>query len=103
MTVRFYFENIKDSNKWLLEEYFQKKKFVRLKKLLQHGNFELAKFVINAKYHQRHDVFIVRLGLNFAKHDLAAQEQGRGLLEVFDLAFDCIINQLRKFESKKHE
>lgn len=103
MTSRFYFENINASGKSALENYFQEKKMIRLEKLLQHGNFELAKFTANAKYHSRHALFVVRLGLNFAKHNLAAQDQGHALLEAFDLAFDRIVSQLRKVESRKHE
>lgn len=103
MTTRFYFENIRESDKGLLEKYFQEKKEKRLSKLLLHGNFELAKFVVNAKYHQRHDTFLVRLGLDFAGKDLRSEEAGHTLVESFDLAFDRIINQLRKFESKKHK
>lgn len=104
MTRRFYFENIKESDKQLLEKYFQEKKLVRLAKLLQHGNWELAKFISNAKYHQRHNVFIVRLGLNFAGKNLRSEEKSQSsLLEAFDLALDRIINQLRKIESKKHK
>ena len=103
MTTRFYFEKIKEADKRLLEKYFQEKKFIRLKKLLQHGNFELAKFVVNAKHHERRNTFIVRIGLNFAGENLRSEKNGHGsLLEAFDLAFDRIINQLRKVENKKH-
>lgn len=103
MTARFYFEKIKELDKRFLEKYFQEKKISRLEKLLLHGNFGLAKFVVNAKYHQRHNVFIVRIGLNLAKNDLRSEEQCHTLLEAFDLAFDRIINQLRKTESKLHD
>ena len=102
MTTRFYFQNIKESDKRLLEKYFHEKKFARLQKLLQRpqggrSNFELAKFVVNVKYHERHSIFIVRLGLNFAGRDLRGEEKSHGgLLEAFDLAFDRIISQLRK-------
>src|SRR3989338_1533604 len=103
MTARFHFNNIKESDKQALERYFNDKKIGRLKKLLLHGNFELAKFNISAKYHKRHDIFIVGLGLDFAKKDLRSQEEGHALLEAFDLALDCIISQLRKSESKLHD
>lgn len=105
MTTRFYFENISEPEKTALENYFHEKKLGRLEKLLQrrqggHSNFELAKFAANAKYHKRHDFYIVRLGLNFAKNDLAAEEKGHLLTEAFDLALDRIVNQLRKSEDK---
>ena len=103
MTSRFYFEKIEESQKHLLEDYFQKKKLVRLEKLLRHGDLGLAKFAANAKYHQRHNVFIIRLGLNFAGKDLRSEEKGRNLLETFDLAFSRLINQLRKTEGKLHD
>ena len=103
MTARFYFEKIEESDKRVLEDYFRDKKLVRLEKLLQRGNLELAKFVVSAKYHQRHDTFIVRLGLNFVQKNLNSQESGHTLLEAFDLAFDRIINQLRKSESRLHD
>ncbi|MBI2626165.1 MAG: HPF/RaiA family ribosome-associated protein [Candidatus Nealsonbacteria bacterium] len=104
MTTRFYFKNIKESDKQLLEAYFQEKKIARLEKLLLRGNLELAKFAVDAKYHERHSIFIIRLGLNFAGKDLRSEEKSHSsLLEAFDLAFDRIINQLRKVESKKHD
>ena len=103
MTVRFYFENIKDSDKLFLESYFIEKKIIRLQNLLRHGNLKLAKFTANAKYHSRRSVFIVRLGLAIAQNDLSAEEKGRTPLEALDLAFDRIIGQLRKVESKKHK
>lgn len=103
MITRFYFEKIKEQDKRFLENYFQEKKLIRLEKLLQHGNLELAKLVVSVKYHQRHNVFAVRLGLNFAGKDLRSEEPGHTLLESFDSAFNRIINQLRKSESKKHD
>lgn len=96
MNARFYFKSIKDADKQLLEKYFQEKKLGRLEKLLTHGNKGLAKFIVNARYHQRHDVFIVSLGLNFASRDLNVINEGSTLLEAFDLALDRIISQLRK-------
>lgn len=104
MVTRFYFENIRESDKQLLEKYFQEKKLNRLSKLLLHGNFELAKFAVNAKYHQRHSIFLVRLGLNFAGKDLRSEEKSHSSLpEAFDLALDRIISQLRKSESRLHD
>lgn len=104
MTTRFYFENIKESDKRLLEDYFTEKKFGRLEKLLLHGNSALAKFAVNAKYRQRHNTFMVRIGLSFAKKNFRSEEISHSnLLESFDLAFDRVINQLRKSESKLHD
>lgn len=103
MTTQFHFQEIKESDEQLLEKYCREKKLGRLEKLLQHGNFELAKFVVSAKYHSRHSVFLVRLGLNFSGKDLRAEDKGGALLEAFDLAFDRIINQLRRTESKRHD
>ncbi len=102
MITRFFFEEIREPDKQLLEKYFQEKKIGRLEKLLQHGNFELAKFSVNVKYHRRHDTFIARLGLNFGREDFRSEEKGHTPLESFDLAFDSIVNQLRKTESKRH-
>lgn len=103
MTTRFYFEKIRDTDKQILENYFQEKKLGRLEKLLLHGNAGLAKLVINADYHPRHDTYIVRVGLNFGKKDLNSEIKGNTLLEAFDLAFDKIVSQLRKVESKRHD
>lgn len=102
MITRFYFQKVKDSDKSLLEKYFQEKKIGRLKKLLLHGDFELAKLVINAKYHERHNTFVVGLELDFAKEKLNSEDAGHILLEAFDLALDRLINQLRQLDSKKH-
>ena len=103
MNIRFYFQKINKKDKEQLKKYFNDKKLVRLTKLLQHGNLELAKFVLNAKYHQRHNIFLVRLGLNIIKNDLTSEEKGHSLIEAFDLAFDDLIIQLRKLESKRRD
>ncbi|MBI2041575.1 MAG: HPF/RaiA family ribosome-associated protein [Candidatus Nealsonbacteria bacterium] len=103
MTTRFHFEDIKESDKQFLEKYFNDKKIGRLKKLLLHGNFELAKFDVNAKYRKRHDLFEVIVGLNFAGKGLRGEEKEHTLTEAFDLAFDRVISQLRKSESKLHD
>ena len=103
MTIRFCFQNINKADKEKLEKYFYDKKLGRLEKLLQHGNFELAKFVLNAKYHIHRKIFSVRLGLKVAKKDFTSEEKAYyNLTEAFDLAFDDLIIQLRKLESKIH-
>jgi ribosomal subunit interface protein len=98
MNIRFYFQKISETDKEKLKKYFNDKKLGRLVKLLQRGNLELAKFVLNAKYHSRHNIFLVRLGLKIINKDLRAEEKGRNLIEAFDLAFDSLIRQLRKLE-----
>ena len=103
MTIRFYFQKINETDKEQLEKYLSEKKLSRLTKLLQHGNLELAKFVLNAKYHPRHNVFLVRLGLKIAKNDLTSEEKGQNLIEAFDLAFDSLVYQLRKAEKSRHD
>ena len=103
MNIRFYFQKISKIDKERLEKDFKDKKIVHLTKLLQHGNLELAKFVLNAKYHQRHNIFLIRLGLKIAKNDLTSEEKSQNLIEAFDLAFDNLIGQLRKLENIKHD
>ncbi|MFH1841315.1 MAG: HPF/RaiA family ribosome-associated protein [Candidatus Nealsonbacteria bacterium] len=102
MNTRFYFEKIKQDDKKNLERYFQEKKISRLSKLLQHGNLEVANFILNAKYHQHHNIFLVRLRLTFTDKNLRSEDKSQNLLEAFDLAFDHLINQLRKIEDIRH-
>src|SRR3989344_7842970 len=99
MTIRFHFQEIRETDKKQLENYLTEKKMSRLTRLLQHGNLELAKLVLSAKYHKHHNVFLVDLGLQIAKKDFQAEEKSHNLLEAFDLAFDGLINRLRKLES----
>src|SRR3989338_95576 len=97
MRIRFCLQNINKADKEALENYFYDKKMARLKKLLQHGNFELAKFVLNAKYQLHRKIFLVRLGLKVARKDFTSEEKAYyNLTEAFDLAFDDLIIQLRK-------
>lgn len=103
MQTRFYFQKIDETNRGLLENYLSDKKLSRLTRLLQHGSLELAKLVVNVKYHQRHNTFIVRLGLKIIRHDLNAEEKSKNLLEAFDLALDDVIIQLRKIENQMHK
>ncbi|MEK7519405.1 MAG: HPF/RaiA family ribosome-associated protein [Patescibacteria group bacterium] len=101
MNIRFYFQEIDKGSQEKLRNYLTDKKLSRLTRLLQHGNLALAKFVLNAKYHRHHDIFLVRLGLKVAKKDLNSEEGSQNLLEAFDLALDKLINQLRRLESLK--
>ncbi len=103
MNIRFYFQEISKSGQEELEKYLGGKKLGRLTRLLQHGNLALAKFVLNAKYHKHHNIFAVRLGLKVARKNFEAEELSQSLIEAFDLAFDRLINQLRKLESLKHK
>ena len=102
MITRFYFKGINKADKERLERYFYEKKLASLKKLLQHGNLELAKFALNVKYHTHRKVFMVRLGLRVAKKDLTSEEGSQNLIEALDLALGDLIIQLRKLESKIH-
>jgi ribosome-associated translation inhibitor RaiA len=103
MVIRFFFQNINKEDKDRLEKYFYEKKLAGIKKLLQHGNLELAKFALNVKYHIHRKVFIVRLGLRVAKKDLTSEEGSQNLIEAFDLALGDLTIQLRKLESKIHD
>ncbi|MFA4998611.1 MAG: HPF/RaiA family ribosome-associated protein [Candidatus Paceibacterota bacterium] len=103
MNIRFYFQEINKSGQEELEKHLGGKKLDRLTRLLQHGNLALAKFVLNAKYHKHHNIFAVRLGLEVARKNFEAEELSQNLIEAFDLAFDRLINQLRKLESLKHK
>jgi len=96
MNIRFYFQKISEADKENLEKYFNDKKLNRLEKLLQHGNLELAKFVLNAKYHAHHHIFLVRLRLEIKDKNMRAEENSQNLIEAFDLAFDNLIRQLKK-------
>ena len=103
MKIRFHFQEIREADKKQLEKYLTEKKMSRLTRLLQHGNLALAKFILNAKYHERQNIYLVNLGLKISKNDFIAEKEGHTLLEAFDLAFDRLINQLRKLESKIHD
>ena len=103
MNIRFYFQEINKASQEGLEKYLGGKKLDRLTRLLQHGNLPLAKFVLNAKHHKHHNVFAVRLGLEVARDNFEAEELSQNLIKAFDLAFDRLIDQLRKLESLKHK
>jgi len=103
MNIRFYFQQINKIDKEELEKYLDEEKLNRLTCLLNHGSLALTKFVLNAKYHKHHNIFVVRLGLGFAKNNFETEELSQDLIKAFDLAFDRLISQLRKLESLKHK
>jgi ribosomal subunit interface protein len=103
MNIRFYFQQINKTDKEELEKYLDEEKLNRLTRLLNHGSLALAKFVLNAKYHKHHNIFVVRLGLGFAKNNFETEELSQDLIKAFDLAFDRLISQLRKLENLKHK
>ncbi len=103
MNTRFYFQEINKAGQEELEKHLGEKKLDRLARLFQPGNLELAKFVLNAKYHRHHNIFVVRLGLEIAKNNLEAEEVSQNLIEAFDLAFNKLAHQLRKAERLRRD
>ena len=103
MNIRFHFQKVDAEKKKQLENYFTPKKLERLTKLLLHGNLNLATLILHVGYLSHHNNFSVKLDLNFAKHNLVSEETGYNLVEVFDIAFDDLIKQVRKVENKKHD
>ena len=103
MTIRFYFRQIDKVNEDRLRDYLAEKKLGRLTRLLQHGNLELAELELRVEHSEHHNIFSVKLDLIIAKNNLAAHEDGHNLIEAFDLAFDNLINRLRKLESIRHD
>jgi len=102
MNTYFYFKKINKADEEKLKDYFTKEKTPRLTKLLQHGNFELAKFKMRAEYFLHHNAFEVEVELNIGKQELVAKEKSHNLLKALDLAIDRQIAQLRKLESIRH-
>ena len=103
MNIRFYFQEINKAGQEELEKHLGEKKLDRLTRLFQYGNLELAKFVLNAKYHRYHNIFVVRLGLEIAKNNLEAEEVSQNLIEAFDLVFNKLAYQLRKAEKLRRD
>lgn len=103
MNIRFYFQKIEKKDKERLKKYFDNKKLSRLTKLLEKKDLALAKLTLSAKHHQRHNIFLVRLGLKITKNDLTSEEKAHSLTGAFDLAFDKLIFQLRKLEDIKRK
>ena len=103
MNIRFYFQEINKAGQEELKKYLAGKKFNRLTHLLQHGNLALAKFVVNAKYHSHHNIFVVRLGLEIAKNNFESEEVSHNLIEAFELAFNKLVGQLRRVEKSRHD
>lgn len=104
MNISFYLKNTDKNNQDVLEKYLTDKKLNRLTRLLKHGNLEIADLRIrieNSPHRKR--LFFINLTLNIGKKKLVAKEQGMNILEVFDLAFDCLVFQARKMEALRHD
>lgn len=103
MTVNFYFKNISQLEEIGLKNYFISKKMVRLKRLLQYGNDQLAKLRVRAERFEKHNAFVVDMELKIGSNRLVGSETSHDLQKSLDFALDRLIAQLRKFENKKHK
>lgn len=103
MIIHFYFKKVTREDKEKLKNYLTDKKLKRLTRLLQHGNLELCNFFIQVEYFSHHNAFSVKLDLKIIEHKLFSEEKSHNLIKAFDLAFDSLINQLRKIENLTHK
>jgi ribosome-associated translation inhibitor RaiA len=101
MNIRFRYQDVNQEDKEKLEKYFDDRKLLRLTKLIQPKDLELANLDLNAKYHQHNSIFLVKLVLEISGRNLRAEDSGKFLTEAFDLAFDTLVDQLRKLEDKR--
>lgn len=104
MNINFYLKKIDKNSQNVLKKYLTEKKLKRLTRLLRHGNLEKADLRIMADHSlHRNKLFSIKLTLIIGKKKLVAEEQDHNLLEIFDLAFDCLIFQVRKLEALRHD
>ncbi len=103
MQTHFSYQNTDKDCGARLESYATEEKLQSLTRLLQHGNYDLADFDIRVEYFSHHNSFEIKMYLKIAKHVLVSEQIGYDLFEVFDLALEKIIEQLRKVENKRHE
>ena len=89
--------------KQILEDYATDKKLSGLSRLLQHGNYELADFDVRVEPLAHRSGLLIKMDLEVKKHVLHAESEGYNPIEVFDLALEKIIIQLRKVESVRHD
>jgi ribosome-associated translation inhibitor RaiA len=103
MNTRFYFRKTDAGQEKQLKDYLDEKKLGRLTRLLRCSDPETADFEIRVEYSQRHNIFSINLTFIFTKHKLVSLRKSHNLIEAFDLAFDCLVFQMRKIESVKHD
>ena len=103
MNISFYFQKTNKNRENKLRNYLTEKKLKRLTRLLRHGSLPLADLRVHTEYFQKHNAFLVKLSLKFAKYALVAEERSHDILKGLDLALDRLIDQLRKVESIKHD
>lgn len=104
MLTSFYLKKADEASQELLRKHLTDKKQIRLTRLLRHGSLGVADFRVRVDNSaHRKKFFSVNLTLNIGKKKLVAEKRGMNLLEVFDLAFNKIIFQLRKLEGIRHD
>lgn len=103
MQTHFSYQNTDKDCGVKLEGYATEEKLQNLTRLLQHGNYDLADLDIRVEYFSHHNSFEIKMNLKIARHILVSEQTGYDLFEVFDLALEKIIEQMRKLESKRHK
>ena len=102
MKTHFSYRNTDENCKKILENYVTEEKLQGLSRLLQHGNMDLADLDIRLEYLSHHNNFSAKINLKIGKRVFFSEDSSRNLTEVFDLALEKIISQLRKLESVRH-
>jgi len=97
------FKNVNGAAKNCIEAYLKGKKMNRLTRLLRHGNFDLADLKVDVEHFNKHNAFSVKFDLKIGKKRLISEEKTHNIREAFEIAFDKLVNQLRKLESIKHD
>jgi ribosome-associated translation inhibitor RaiA len=103
MKIHTFFKNVDGTTKNCIDAYLNGKKMNRLTSLLRHGNFNVADLKINAEYFIKHNAFSIKFDLRIGKKRLISEEKTHNVKEAFEIAFDKLVNQLRKLESIKHD
>jgi len=99
MKIRFYFKKTNKDIKKQIRKYLLEKKVTRLIRLISPETSKITKLIIYTEHFIHHNAFLVKFNFKINKKELIAEEKSHNPLKALDLAFDRLINQIKKLES----
>jgi len=99
MNIQFSYKNVSDKDKKFLENYIDKKTD-RVETLISGEHLENSKMEIRVEKFAKKEAYNLEIFLSWPGKDFMASEDDHTVIEAFDLAFDKLINQLRRYRDE---
>ncbi|MFH1457326.1 MAG: HPF/RaiA family ribosome-associated protein [Patescibacteria group bacterium] len=95
MNIQFSYKSVSEKDKTFLESYIDKKTD-RIETLVSNDQLENSKMEIRVEKFAKKEAYNLEIFFSWPGQDFMASEDDHTVIEAFDLAFDKLINQIRR-------